>query len=64
MVAETINHAYKNPPNSTEQILHPDKYFAAELPMRVAEVAPVEGNWTKTWVHNMENLYLICYQLI
>ncbi len=46
---ETINRAYKNPPNSTEQILHPDKYFAAELPMRVAEVAPLEGNWTKTW---------------
>ncbi len=46
---ETVNQAYKNPPNSTEQILHPEKYFATELSVAIAEVAPLEGNWTKTW---------------
>ena len=45
----TVNQAYMTPPNSTEQILHPEKYFAAESPISVDEVAPFGGNWTKTW---------------
>ena len=31
---EGVNAAYSNPPLSTEQILHPDKYFAGEEPRR------------------------------
>jgi hypothetical protein len=46
---QTINQAYKNPPNSTEQVLHPEKYFTAELPESVADTLPAEGNWTKAW---------------
>jgi hypothetical protein len=46
---EMVNQAYRNPPNSTEQIMHPEKYFDAELPESVAETKPSEGNWTKKW---------------
>jgi len=44
-----INQVYKNPPNSTEQIIHPEKYFNAELPEPVAETKPLDGSWTKKW---------------
>lgn len=46
---EMINQAYKNPPNSTEQILHPEKYYAAELPDTISDTKPLGGNWTKKW---------------
>lgn len=46
---EMINQAYKNPPNSTEQILHPEKYYAAELPDTISDTKPSGGNWTKKW---------------
>ena len=30
-----VDAMYKNPPASTEQVIHPEKYFAGELPRRV-----------------------------
>ncbi|MGD8622135.1 MAG: hypothetical protein PVH60_09285 [Anaerolineales bacterium] len=40
-----VNKAYQDPPESTEQILHPEKYIASERPLRVqtAEILPVLG---------------------
>ncbi|MHB0866049.1 MAG: hypothetical protein ACYC6B_01955 [Thermoleophilia bacterium] len=32
---EAVNAAYEHPPQSTEQIIHPDKYLAAEAPVAV-----------------------------
>lgn len=32
---ETVNSAFDNPPQSTEQILHPSKYLAGEAPVEV-----------------------------
>ena len=32
---EAVNDAFRNPPESTEQILHPEKYSAGEAPHRV-----------------------------
>lgn len=32
---EMVSGAYKNLPQSTEQVLHPEKYFAAEAPQKV-----------------------------
>jgi hypothetical protein len=32
---DTLNEVYKNPPASSSQILHPEKYFAHEQPVRV-----------------------------
>lgn len=43
---ETINEAYFNPPQSTEQILHPEKYEAGDTPLEVSVTDPssVLGN--------------------
>jgi len=40
-----VNRAYENPPDSTEQILHPQKYVARERPIGVppVDIAPVLG---------------------
>ena len=46
---EAVNEAYANPPASTEQILHPEKYIAGEQPVavNVADFTPsLEGDWT------------------
>ncbi|QDG49978.1 hypothetical protein FIV42_04250 [Persicimonas caeni] len=32
---ERVNQVYKNPPVSTEQILHPERYFAGDEPVRL-----------------------------
>lgn len=45
-----ISAAYKDLPQSTEQILHPEKYFAREAPVKVnlPELAPLLGKgWTR-----------------
>ena len=34
-----VNQAYNDPPLSTEQILHPSKYFSGELPINVVQPA-------------------------
>jgi hypothetical protein len=34
---ETVNQAYQRLPDSTEQIIHPEKYLTAEAPMPVAD---------------------------
>jgi hypothetical protein len=42
---ELVNRAYSNPPQSTEQVLHPEKYLADEAPLEVAvpTLAPALG---------------------
>jgi hypothetical protein len=44
---KTINNAYQNPPNTTEQILHPDKYFTNETAQKVNAPKLAEDSWTK-----------------
>lgn len=44
---KTVNTAYQNPPNTTEQILHPEKYFANETAQKVYSPALAEDTWTK-----------------
>lgn len=41
---EAVNEAYANPPNTTEQIMHPEKYFAQEDTQTV-EVPSITGEW-------------------
>ena len=46
---DAVDAAYADPPDSTEQILHPDKYRANEVPVAVAETdvaAALGGGWT------------------
>jgi hypothetical protein len=42
---QTINDAYNAPPNNTEQIIHPDKYFAGENAQLVSAPQLGENNW-------------------
>jgi hypothetical protein len=41
---ETVENAYANPPNTTEQIMHPEKYFAQEDAQTV-EAPSITGEW-------------------
>lgn len=41
---QKINHAYANPPATTEQIMHPEKYFANETSIFV-EILAIPENW-------------------
>ena len=44
----SVDAAYSDPPLSTEHILHPDKYFAGELPVRVrlpSLTSAIGGGW-------------------
>jgi hypothetical protein len=43
----TVNQAYKNPPTTTEQILHPEKYFANETAQQIAAPTLAENTWTQ-----------------
>ena len=42
-----VNKAYLNPPNTTEQIIHPEKYFGQEDALNV-ETSFVTGDWNLT----------------
>jgi len=44
---ETVENAYENPANTTEQIMHPEKYFAQEDAQPV-EVPSMTGDWNLT----------------
>lgn len=60
---ERVNEAYDNPPQSTEHILHPEKYLEGEMPVEVElspEVDLGEG-WTKLFDRALGEFYLIHY---
>ncbi len=44
---DAVDEAYANPPTTTEQIMHPEKYFAQEDALTV-EAASVTGDWNLT----------------
>jgi tetratricopeptide (TPR) repeat protein len=47
---DDVNAAYENPPQSTEQVLHPARYWEEDTPKPVplGELAPqLEGTWTE-----------------
>ena len=46
---EGVNEAYGNPPISTEQVLHPEKYFAGEEPQRTL-IPNIAARLGKGWV--------------
>ena len=45
---DAVDAAYSDPPASTEQLLHPDKYAAAEAPVSVSPIDLVDGLTTST----------------
>lgn len=43
----TVNQAYGNPPTTTEQILHSDKYFTNETAQQATSPTLAENDWTQ-----------------
>ncbi len=56
---ETVNTAYANPPQTMEQVLHPEKYFVGEgaLPVELTETGLDEG-WELRWDNTLGEFYL------
>jgi hypothetical protein len=44
---KAVDEAYMNPPNTTEQVMHPEKYFAQETTQAV-EAPAISGDWNLT----------------
>jgi len=44
---EAVNHAYRNAPVTTEQIMHPEKYIDAEAEKKVDEPTITEKGWQR-----------------
>ncbi|MEM2969509.1 MAG: hypothetical protein QXR63_01075 [Candidatus Bathyarchaeia archaeon] len=44
---ESVNRAYGNPPTTTEQIMHPEKYFADEASKEVEAPVITEEGWQR-----------------
>ncbi|MDL1902129.1 hypothetical protein FBR02_15335 [Anaerolineae bacterium CFX9] len=58
---DAIHAAYDNPPTTTEQVLHPDKYLAGEgaLPVTLPDYAPLLGDsWVQAWDITLGEYYL------
>ena len=61
---DTVNGAYNNPPSSTEQVLHADKYFANEPPVPVSlKGFPglMSDGWSLTAMNTMGEFLLRSY---
>lgn len=59
---EAVNAAYDNLPQSSEQILHPNKYLEGEAPQAVTlETAPPGGEWTLLADRTLGEFYLRSY---
>jgi hypothetical protein len=56
---EAVNAAYENLPQSTEQILHPEKYIAGEAPIEIT-LSPVDlgEGWEMIWDNTLGEFYL------
>jgi hypothetical protein len=56
---EAVNAAFADPPQSTEQILHPQKYLDGEVPQEISLVDSVLGDdWEIIWDNTMGEFYL------
>ncbi len=56
---DEVDKAYVDLPQSSEQILHPDKYLSAEGPLPVDFVAPpLETGWSLIWDTTLGEFYL------
>jgi hypothetical protein len=53
-----VNEAYENLPSTTEQIIHPEKYFAREDALPV-EVSTITGDWSLTMTDCFGEYYIL-----
>jgi tetrahydromethanopterin S-methyltransferase subunit B len=64
---ESAGAAFDNPPTTSEQIMHPDKYLAGEtaLPIRLeATDGLLEGGWELAWDTTLGEFYLLQHLLM
>jgi hypothetical protein len=54
---DAVNKAFAQPPDSTEQILHPDKYFAHEAPVPVAFPKTLASGLGAGWKVGLEDSF-------
>jgi len=55
---QKINQAYANPPTTTEQILHPEKYFANETSVFV-EIPAIPGDWQVVKIERFGEYFIL-----
>ena len=55
---EAVEEAYQNPPNTTEQVMHPEKYFAQEIAQTV-EAPAMTGNWNLTKIERYGEYFIL-----
>jgi hypothetical protein len=61
---KAVDAAYRNLPQSTEQILHPEKYLAGEAPITITlEPAALDEEWETIWDNTLGEFYLREYLL-
>jgi hypothetical protein len=56
-----VNGAFAHPPRSTEQILHPERYFAGDMPVAVALPKLQVDGWQMVGEDTLGELYLRIY---
>jgi hypothetical protein len=52
---DAVNGAFRNPPASTEQVLHPEKYAAHEAPVDVTLAADLPAKMGQGWTKGLED---------
>jgi len=52
---DAVNGAFRNPPASTEQVLHPEKYTAHEAPVDVTLPADLPAKMGQGWTKGLED---------
>jgi len=57
----TVNAAFTNPPSSTEQVLHPERYFSGDAPKRIQLPALNLSGWHSIAENTLGELYLRIY---
>ncbi len=57
----TVNTAFKNPPRSTEQVLHPERYFSGDAPKSIQLPALHVSGWHSIAEDTLGELYLRIY---
>jgi len=58
---EAVNAAYANPPTTSEQVMHPNKYLSGEtaIPVELPDFTSMLGdNWTQAWDVTLGEFYL------
>ena len=54
---DAVNRAFESPPDSTEQILHPEKYAAREAPVDVSLPDDLAARMGEGWTQTIDDTF-------